>query len=394
MFTLPVGWRPPTGAGNLRWLVPYSSSTIGVYINQATGDLRLWYGAVANMNIDLSVIGFDTESVTAMPTGPKGDTGATGATGGNATVPMDTWHVIGAAGEPAFANSWVNDAGATTKFRKYPDGKVRIAGRIRAGTLPGIAFTLPVGYRPTQLNIFDALCNNGSTDLQGQLRIDTVGAVTITGGSGTNWFTLDGIEFDTESVTQVITGPVGPKGDTGGNATVPMGAWHTVGAAGEPAFGAGFSAIETVAFRIDPLGVVHLRGDMTSPAGGGAAFTLPVGYRPPRNYYRWRVQVDGPTVGDGRCYIGTNGVVQVDNSSVSGANAWALDPVEFDTETVTAMPTGPTGQLRPPYASAAFKKDPLGKVQHAGRSRTARVRMWCSPCRPATDHRPPSRSRR
>ena len=38
-------------------------------------------------------------------------------------INMDTWHVVGAAGEPAFGDSLSNVAGnAPTAFRKFPDG--------------------------------------------------------------------------------------------------------------------------------------------------------------------------------------------------------------------------------------------------------------------------------
>lgn len=60
--------------------------------------------------------------------------------------------------------------------------------------------------------------------------------------------------------------------------------YHEVGAPGEPGFengwgnvGGGFS---TAAFYKDPLGVVHLKGDIARDPDGPDAFTLPPGYRP------------------------------------------------------------------------------------------------------------------
>jgi hypothetical protein len=488
LFTLPVGWRPPAGAGNLRWLVPYSSSTIGVYINQTTGDLRLWYGAQANLNIDLSVIGFDTETVTAMPTGPqgpkgdtggnatvpidpwhvvgatgepgftngwgavatenapafykdplgivrlrgtigggtqglaaftlpvgyrpatppggrlrgvsinnqgtaawaqvningdgqvigwgdsnqyisldqlsfdsgtvtamptgpKGDTGATGATGGNATVPMDPWHAVGAAGEPAFLNSWTNyGSGYTTlAFRKNPLGKVQLRGMLRsAGATAGLnIFTLPTGYRPTARALLDAIAEN----VQARVDVNTDGSVMMmmTAATGT-YLSLDGIEFDTDSIAAMPTGPQGPPGATGGNATVPMDAWHTVGAAGEPAFAAGWSNLDgagpnqrALRFTKDPLGRVLLTG-IVKGANSTVIFTLPAGYRPVRLNQIIDANASG---GNAQVVVSSNGDVTATTLTGNVATYVSLDNIIFDTETVTAMPTGPTGPQGP-----------------------------------------------
>ena len=63
---------------------------------------------------------------------------------------VDDWHEVGASGEPAFQNGWVNFGGAeaTAAFRKDGEGTVHIKGLIKLGTLASAAFTLPVGYRP------------------------------------------------------------------------------------------------------------------------------------------------------------------------------------------------------------------------------------------------------
>lgn len=63
--------------------------------------------------------------------------------------------------------------------------------------------------------------------------------------------------------------------------------WHVVNAPGEPGFAAGWHNYDeggnasTGAFYRDPLGLVHLRGELgSSNPGTTAAFTLPAGYRP------------------------------------------------------------------------------------------------------------------
>lgn len=67
-------------------------------------------------------------------------------------IPEDP-HYVGAAGEPAFQNSWVNfDAaagptGRAASFYRH-NGRVYLGGVIKSGASGTIAFTLPVGYRP------------------------------------------------------------------------------------------------------------------------------------------------------------------------------------------------------------------------------------------------------
>jgi hypothetical protein len=75
-------------------------------------------------------------------------------------------------------------------------------------------FTLPAGYRPTQLAIISTICDNNSGPVQGQLRIGADGVVNATSGGAANWFSVE-CEFDTETVTSVITGPQGPPGAGG-----------------------------------------------------------------------------------------------------------------------------------------------------------------------------------
>jgi len=126
-------------------------------------------------------------------TGPVGP--ATGAAGGalagnypNPTLaPIEAWHEIGAAGEPAFVNSWHNFGGgfSTAAFAKDSLGFVHLKGTITGGTAI-TAFTLPAGYRPA-LSLFIPMANV------------TFGYILSTGAVQPNDFTvdvgLDGITF-------------------------------------------------------------------------------------------------------------------------------------------------------------------------------------------------------
>src|SRR5437763_543025 len=81
------------------------------------------------------------------------------------------WHEVGAAGEPAFQNSWMNTccAGANdvvekVGFYKDREGVVHLKGEAKGGT--STIFQLPVGYRPAnhKLLFFAAACGCSATD--------------------------------------------------------------------------------------------------------------------------------------------------------------------------------------------------------------------------------------
>jgi len=109
-------------------------------------------------------------------------------------VTADTaWHEVGAGGEPAFENSWVNYDSvnyATAAFRKDALGFIHIKGMVRSGSLPGTIFTLPAGSRPAKPVYFAV----ASYDAYGQVWIGLDGPVQA--GVGNNgWLSLNGITF-------------------------------------------------------------------------------------------------------------------------------------------------------------------------------------------------------
>ena len=235
-------------------------------------------------------------------------------------ITMDSWHLVGAAGEPAFQNSWVNYGApeALAGFRKYPDGRVRLKGLIKSGTA-NAAFTLPVGYRPPTNTYFPISTNNGAGTVYGNVTIGSDGTVGMSQIAGV-WASLADIEFDTESVSSVTS-----------VVAQPMEPWHTVGATGEPAFQnswvAGASGPVT-AFRKDPLGRVHIKGNVQNGTSASAVFTLPAGYRPPSNRY-FVVLGAGGAAGN---YINITAAGDV-VCTRTGADIHIGD-IEFDTETV------------------------------------------------------------
>ena len=103
------------------------------------------------------------------------------------------WHEVGALGEPAFANSWVNynsATHATAAFYKDGSGRVHLKGSIKSGTIGATVFTLPVGYRPALQNDFGVLSGTGS----GACIITAAGAVVAVLGTNTS-FALNSISF-------------------------------------------------------------------------------------------------------------------------------------------------------------------------------------------------------
>jgi hypothetical protein len=127
-------------------------------------------------------------------------------------ITMDGWHTVGAAGEPGFLNSWLAYGGpgyTTPGFRKFPDGRVRLKGGLRSGVLAQPAFVLPVGYRPAQPHRIIVYGQTTGPTVPCLLYIDTSGNVHPYSGTNTE-FDIDGVEFDTESVSAYTTGVLGP----------------------------------------------------------------------------------------------------------------------------------------------------------------------------------------
>lgn len=105
------------------------------------------------------------------------------------------WHLVGAGGEPAFANSWVNHTGSGyPPARFYIDalGVVHLDGAVKSGTAAATAFTLPAGYRPDTKIIRRAHGWNGSAVVTSVVTIDTDGTVKPNTTDATNvevWLT-------------------------------------------------------------------------------------------------------------------------------------------------------------------------------------------------------------
>lgn len=95
----------------------------------------------------------------------------------------ETWHNVGAAGEPAFQGNWAVNGGVTVSFYKDATGRVTLRGRAaEAVASSSVIFTLPVGYRPVQTMSLAAKCNNDGTSIC-WLSITSAGNVTPIGNT-------------------------------------------------------------------------------------------------------------------------------------------------------------------------------------------------------------------
>lgn len=106
--------------------------------------------------------------------------------GVSAGVIPEPWHNVGAVGEPAFGAGWSNnytDGTNYARFYKDPYGIVRLNGSLKSTGAGAVAFTLPVGYRPSY-GVGVALSFwTGSTRGLGIISIGNDGGVRCYGGA-------------------------------------------------------------------------------------------------------------------------------------------------------------------------------------------------------------------
>lgn len=109
---------------------------------------------------------------------------------------LEPWREIGATGEPAFANAWVNFGSTNETAAYYKDGVgvVRLKGVIKSGTVGSNCFTLPTGYRPAADIIFAVASFDGTNWIVGVLKVLSGGGVRPMAGSN-NTFSLSGVSF-------------------------------------------------------------------------------------------------------------------------------------------------------------------------------------------------------
>lgn len=116
---------------------------------------------------------------------------------GVANIDGGNVHVVGAVGEPAFTNSWVNyDATSTVQFYRNALGEVVCNGAAKNGPIGSIAFVLPVGFRPPAARWFPG--TQVATAATGAVYVTAAGEVklyAISGGSTASGVSLDAVRF-------------------------------------------------------------------------------------------------------------------------------------------------------------------------------------------------------
>lgn len=119
------------------------------------------------------------------------------STGFLRSTPPEPYHEVGAPGEPGFQNNWTNAGGglSTAAFFKDPLGVVHLKGVV-AGDDSTVVFTLPTGYRPSQIL---ALPARGPGVENAAMTISTNGDLVLACDCvGVNPVGMDGLTFRAE----------------------------------------------------------------------------------------------------------------------------------------------------------------------------------------------------
>lgn len=116
----------------------------------------------------------------------------------------EDWHEIGATGEPAFQNSWINEGTATNEtaaFRKSSYNVLQLKGLIKSGVLADgtVIFTLPSISRPTKTIKVPGIYRDVLTEGFCQIEIQTDGDIAVYGVAGVTPFVSLHIRIDLDN---------------------------------------------------------------------------------------------------------------------------------------------------------------------------------------------------
>ena len=187
------------GASYAAIQLPKSSVGSKQLKKNAVTSAKIRKGAVSGAKVkDGSLTGADVQggsltgtqiNASTLGTVPTADTA-------NALIAPENWHEVGAAGEPGFQNSWANAGGgfSTAAFYKDSTGIVHLKGNLSNAADDTVAFTLPVGYRPSQGLFMPAA--GAPAPVAANLVIQSDGdAIPTCAGAGSCIAGIDGLTF-------------------------------------------------------------------------------------------------------------------------------------------------------------------------------------------------------
>jgi hypothetical protein len=199
-----------------------------------------------------------------------------------------------------------NDFNGVPINGSWPPESVRLSGAISGGANDTVAFTLPVGYRPSTTTYVPVdMCNATN----GRLIVSPDGTAVVqqessASGNATCFTSLDGAWFALDPSPNYQTLAL-------------QNGWYGAG------YGTATPAVDLDGTTVQFSGAISTSG--TNPV----AFTLPPLYWPSTDVY---VSVDMCNATKGRLFIQTNGVVsvQAENGTFSNAQCFtSLDGVSF-----------------------------------------------------------------
>lgn len=205
-----------TGLGLYASGVAFAVTALGIQV--FTGSLADgWTPAIAGMGVSADALGFfgslyltsaDVDVAAELVTNPAtgavefltgGDAGAlTAAVTGYApgTTTAESWHYVGAAGEPAFGSGWsnTNSSNEALAFKLLAEQNlVLIKGLVTNSTAANSAalFTLPTGYLPGTQQQFICVENPGASPVIKTIAVASSGECLVAAGdAGTGNYTV------------------------------------------------------------------------------------------------------------------------------------------------------------------------------------------------------------
>jgi hypothetical protein len=183
--------------------------------------------------------------------------------------------------------------------------------------------------------------------------------------SGGTFPSTTGLGSGTSITATVAGGATGPQGPVGGNATVPIEDWKTVGAdGGLTTFvnnWVSYGGAHPLQYRKRPDGSVEVRGLAKGGTGGASAagvFTFPAGYTPnigatAAQFFESVAYSGGAYVDSAKVQVNGNGLVTSTYLSPAGGFV-AFDAVRFTTSQAT-FPSGPKGDKGDPGTVSVVK---------------------------------------